>query len=117
MPRSFKIVGAHFRPPAKVILHNLPIGTELFLIPEPTNEFDPNAIAVHWDPNSLPEEYREDMDNALINAASSMEDLLLQETIHLGYIPKVEAANIQLAEPVTGSLKAEGKDFLIETDL
>lgn len=115
--RKFKIVGAHFRPPAKVVLHNLAVGTELQLIPEPDNPHDPNAIAVHLDPNNIAEDLREDMDNALASQASSMDALLEMETVHLGYIPRVEAEHISLPGPVYGTLSCEGKDFFIEADI
>ena len=114
--QTFKIVGAHFRPPAKTVLFNLPVGTELELIPEPTNPYDANAIAVHLRPENIPEEVREDLDNALANNASSMDQPLAMETVHLGYIPKEKAAELSLPDAVIGSLVVDGKDFFIEVD-
>jgi hypothetical protein len=40
------LVGAHFRPPAKLILAALPAGTPLVLEPEPENPYDPQALKV-----------------------------------------------------------------------
>jgi hypothetical protein len=113
----FKIVGAHFRPPAKTILFNLPVGTKLELIPEPENPYDVNAIAVHLLPDNIPESVHEDLDQALMNSASSLADVLALETIHLGYIPRVEAEKISLDDKVTGVLSTDGKDFFIEAEI
>lgn len=44
------LVGANFRTPAdKEITKSLTIGTELRLVRDPTNAFDPNAIRVYYD--------------------------------------------------------------------
>ena len=42
--KSFKIVGAHFRPPAKALLACLPAGAPIWLLPEPTNPYDAHAV-------------------------------------------------------------------------
>lgn len=41
------LVGAHFRPPAKLILECLPSGAPLSLIAEPDNPYDSNAVQVN----------------------------------------------------------------------
>jgi hypothetical protein len=69
------LVGAHFRPPAKALLAVLPTGHPLFLRPEPTNEYDSNAVQV-----------------ALRTA------VLSQEEWHLGYLPRAAKGNKALEE-------------------
>jgi len=48
MNKEFYIAGVKFRPSAeiKLALNEIEEGTELFLDPEPTNRFDPNAIRI-----------------------------------------------------------------------
>lgn len=51
---SIPLVGMHFRPPAKEVLSVLVNGTELILRPEPTNEYDMNAVMVLVDMAEFP---------------------------------------------------------------
>ena len=67
-----KIVGSTFIPGGQEALKALSIGQPLFLVREPDNEYDPNAIAVH--------------------AEYVLEDSI--EILHIGYIPKETAAKI-----------------------
>lgn len=48
------VVGAHFRPPAKVLIAIMPTGHALQLRPEPTNPYDENAIAVWAKADAIP---------------------------------------------------------------
>lgn len=45
------LVGAHFRPPAVALLSALNGRTLLTLRPEPENPYDPQAMAVFWQPD------------------------------------------------------------------
>lgn len=46
MKLSIPLVGMHFRPPAAQVLAALPLGTTVYLVREPSNERDPNAVKV-----------------------------------------------------------------------
>ena len=91
------IVGSHFRPPAKLLLQWLPAGTELSLEPEPSNPYDPNAVAVFLPVESLSKWLHsiqvidEESDLALAGCGSSFDLLTDQcernEPLHLGYLP------------------------------
>lgn len=89
-----KIVGAHFRPPAKAILAALPLGSDLELRPEPTNQYDPNAIAVWVQTSSIPHTVRDDLDLRAKGYGYSADEIFAQSEFHLGYIPKEEAKRI-----------------------
>ena len=83
MSRSI-LVGAHFRPPASLLLAELPSGFPLELRPEPENPYDPMAVAI-WitiDPRYLPP------DDALISVGWTQLDLLSKTEIQLGYLAR-----------------------------
>ena len=99
------IVGMHFRPPAKAIIAVLPMECPLVLVPEPSNPYDPNAIAVFVETKEL-HNFSEAARANLIGLAAGMghdwESLTSPEAWHLGYIPKVNAADIRLDGDVSG---------------
>lgn len=107
-----QIVGAHFRPPAKALLACLPAGHPLWLRPEPTNEYDSNAVQVLLRSDSLPsllEEpfFRDELERQLAGQGSDVESVLAQEEWHLGYLPRaakgnaaLEAWNIQVQQAI-----------------
>lgn len=96
---TFPIVGAYFRPPAKLLLSILPTGTPLALDPEPSNPYDENAVAIYWHPPDGPlstpffsyyshlweslQAIRED----LLGRGFCPEDIMSAESWHLGYLP------------------------------
>ena len=80
------IVGAHFRPPARLVLAALAGGTTLRLEPEPENPYDPNAIKVLVCPEAVPESQRERLAGELPNCGWSLELLLAEREIQLGYV-------------------------------
>lgn len=94
------IVGAYYRPPASTILVYLPLGTNLLLEPEPTNDYDSNAIKVTLDNDTISDwidspNFPSTLDEALVNCGYSVEVIdNLFEPLHLGYIPKTH--NTQL---------------------
>jgi hypothetical protein len=49
MPKQYSIVGQQFTGVSEAFMMNLQSGTEVLLVREPTNEFDPMAIAVYVD--------------------------------------------------------------------
>ena len=85
MPQ-YNIVGAHFRPPAKVLLSQLPSSTPLYLQREPDNQYDPNAIKVLCRGEDVPQS--EDLENALLGTGYEGHEIASQEYWHLGYIPR-----------------------------
>lgn len=91
---SYPIVGAHFRPPAKAILASLPAGAALSLVPEPSNPFDSNAIAVFVEPKEIPPSEHETLAETARGMGFTIEDILTAPAWHLGYIPKALAAAI-----------------------
>lgn len=90
------IVGAHYRPPAKAILQCLPSGAALILRPEPTNQFDANAIMVICPTSSIPESQHEELELHAAGHGFSLDEILSKTEHHVGYIPKELAANIKL---------------------
>lgn len=98
-----QIVGAHFRPPAKALLACLPAGHPLFLRPEPTNEWDENAVQVVLRTSSLPDLLsepfiRDELERQLSGQGSDVESVLGEAEWHLGYLPKAAKGNSALQE-------------------
>lgn len=80
------LVGAHFRPPAKLVLAHLPAGALLTLVPEPDNPYDEKAIKVFANPQDIPESEHAELEAELPLAGSSLDELLSQDEIWLGYV-------------------------------
>lgn len=76
MNRSFFIAGAQYHDLSKII-KDIKVGDFLDLVPEPTNEFDSNAVRVCY------------------------EDLEKPDPVFLGYVPRIFSAE------VCGLLEAE----------
>lgn len=105
MPDSIttQIVGAHFRPPAKALLACLPAGHQLWLRPEPTNEYDENAVQVLLRSTSLQpllsEPFiKDELDRQLSGQGFDLESVLAQPEWHLGFLPKAAKGNPALQE-------------------
>ena len=79
------LVGAHFRPPAKVVLARLPVGTPLHLHPEPENQYDSDAIAVRVRTADIPEEQWENLRLDLPACGWDLQGLLDLPQVQLGY--------------------------------
>lgn len=97
------IVGQHFRPPAKALLACLPAGHPLFLRPEPTNEYDENAVQVLLRSESLrdlcnEEFFRDEVERQLASQGFDLEQVLGEAEWHLGYLPKAAKGNPALQE-------------------
>ena len=126
-PETFPIVGSFYRPPAKSILETIPVGARLTIRAEPTNAFDPNAIAVWIQTTEIPASAHKALllsgatsgfrlgDDRAEDAESWLETILLADSWHLGYIPaitaKTPAARRMIAAgPVAGQfLIVDGK--------
>lgn len=46
--KRFYVAGVQFRPGAAEVIRGIKEGDELELIPEPTNKYDPNAVAIYF---------------------------------------------------------------------
>lgn len=94
------LVGAHFHPPAKALLAVLPAGHPLALRPEPTNEYDENAVQVLLRSTTIPtdEAIREELETQLAGAGFDLESVLAEPEWHLGYLPRAAKGNAKLEE-------------------
>lgn len=82
----FPIVGMHFRPPATQVLARMAVGTELTLVIEPGNAYDPFAVQVWGDPASVPEELHAELAEAILGGGFDLGEVLAGGAIQLGYI-------------------------------
>lgn len=108
---SAPLVGMHFRPPAKAILAVLPADCPLTLYPEPTNEYDPNAIMVHVKSADIPASADEDLQAGAAGFGYDTTMIREREAWHLGYIARHFAETIKLQGPTPAKLSftPEGK--------
>ena len=114
--RTFPIVGAFYRPPAPAIINALPVGAELLLIPEDSNPYDSNAIAVWCPKESLPT-LSDALRSDLAGYGVSPEQYMEYTDVHLGYIPRALAADLRargFAESAIGTFGVDprGKPFV-----
>lgn len=106
---TFPIVGMFYHPPAKALVEVLPIGTPLTLIAEPDNAHDGNAVAVWLYSKDIPESSKEKLSELLLPYGLQIEDVLLEEMWHLGYVPREMAKQLReddtvpVDNPVDGS--------------
>ena len=106
------LMGAHFRPPAKALIQALSSDHPLELRPEPTNPYDPNAVAVWLDASTIaPDILDEELAFTLPSQGQDVESLLEQKWWQLGYLAKEKAAIFQepIARAISGA-NAEGPD-------
>lgn len=89
------LVGTFFRPFGKRLLENLPSGTELTLVPEPSNPYDANAIAVFVDPKAAPD-WEDLMEES---SASGLTEEDWEEPFHIGYVAKTRTAEVRELPP------------------
>lgn len=84
------LVGAHFRPPAKLILECLPSGAPLQLIAEPDNPYDPQAVQVHIKLMEIPESQYPRLNSDLPAMGWDFEEFLVkrdkEESLQLGFL-------------------------------
>lgn len=112
---TLPIVGAFYRPPAQVILANLPVGTPLTLFAEPDNEHDPNAIAVFIEGADINDTAAAAMQEGLADIGLSINDLQEKGYWHLGYIPKNFAAELKSAATIVNDVPYEA-EFAVGND-
>ena len=90
------LVGMYFRPPAEGIVKALPSGARLYLRPEPTNQYDPYAVAVLLRSSDVTkEEVRAVLEMHLMGYGCSLEEFDNVPEWHLGYIKKEFARDLQ----------------------
>lgn len=82
------LVGSHFRPPAKVILENIPAGTPLSFEPEPENPYDSAAVKVLLTPTDIPERCHERLGAAMEGFGADLAEVLEGPPVFLGYVAK-----------------------------
>lgn len=98
-----QLVGAHFRPPAKALLACLPAGHPLLLRPEPTNEYDDNAVQVVLRTPSLDSlltnaAFAEELEQQLAGQGFDLAQVREADEWHLGYLPRAAKGNPKLEE-------------------
>lgn len=108
------ILGAHFRPPAKLIFQYLPAGQILLLEPEPDNPYDANAIKVMLQSSDLPSD-PEFIDN-LQSFGHDIEELRARSAIHLAYIERGRTGDFLEIEEVTLSFGAKGQPMALPVE-
>ena len=95
----YPIVGTRHHPPANCILKFLAVDTPLFLVAEPTNPHDPNAIGVWIERDVLPE--NDAFNFELAGYGTSIVELHELSEVFLGYIPREIAATMASSRMVT----------------
>lgn len=116
MSQSFRVplVGTFFRglPDGRncgpAVLANLPSGTPLTIVPEPTNPFDPNAIAVMLRIIDIPSQAHDNLELELAGYGIMLSELLQQQTFQLGYIAKAKAQELASWIPSAGTSASLG---------
>lgn len=94
---TLPIVGAFHRPPAQALIDVLAVGTPLFLMAEPTNAYDANAIQVYLESHNIPAEAHPSLEEAIARFGLDLDTVLSQDQWHLGYVPKEFAAQLRAA--------------------
>lgn len=86
---TYPIVGVYYRPPAQGFVDILFDGAQLWLRPEPDNQFDPNAIQVLLPVETIKQISPEHADPVLAGWGTTITEASQRsEPLHLGYIPK-----------------------------
>jgi len=106
--QHFPIVGMFYRKPAQAIIDCIPIGTHIYAYAEPSNEVDPNAIAILIDSEHIPEQCHDSLDIKLANYGMEIGDIMGEPTWHLGYIPKGLAAMLKNSGDVQDNIIYHG---------
>ena len=83
------LVGAYFRPPAKLVLESMSVRTPLTLVPEPENPYDELAIGVWVRPQAMNIIAAQDREALFAQSGFPLADLIAQEgLIQLGYLAR-----------------------------
>jgi len=98
------IVGIQFRREGRAILEALPAGAQLELLPEPSNQYDPDAIAVYAPSTSIPPESHDALREALLGYGLELEAVLATERHHVGYIPSPNGRMAHLGTDLRAAL-------------
>lgn len=86
------IVGMYFRPPAKALLSNLPMGTKLALRREPDNPHDSCAIAVELTLSDIDAKWHDRLREECAAWGHDFDEL--EPVVHVGYIGRDVAAKL-----------------------
>lgn len=99
---TINLMGAHFRPPAKLLLSIMQTGYPLELRLEPENPYDPNAIAVWADAGDIDPELLQSKEAELSGSGDCpdfADELELKNwrrtSRHLGYIAKERTQEVR----------------------
>lgn len=96
------IAGIHFYPPARDILNALPIGSLMTLRPEPSNQYDMNAVEVLFDMAEFPV-MRMDLLQKFLREPFDANELCAQGLFKLGYLA---ASGAKTAHGGPGNMEA-----------
>ena len=92
---TLPIVGAFHYPPAKALLDALAIGTPLYLLAAPDNQYDSFAVAVYLNSESIPAASQDALSESLPAFGFELSQILEQETWQLGHVPKEMARTLR----------------------
>ena len=105
------IVGMFYGPqrgsPSQALVNALAIGTPLYLLAEPDNPADPNAVAVYVRSADIPEGAYDALRESLPPFGFDLDQILDGEAWHLGYVPKNFAAQLRLANVVPDDTRVD----------
>ena len=107
--QSYPIVGMFFHQPAPLLVQVLTIGAPLIVMAEPTNNYDPNAIAVWMPTASLSDAALAQLEADLPGCGMDLEGLKAETMWHLGYIPKALAAALKESGAVAEDIDIEAE--------
>lgn len=108
------IMGGRYRGYAQAVQAVLPNDAILWLVPEPTNQYDPDAIAVHAPQASIPESARSDLAVALAGFGLTPFEVDGEESHHIGYLPSPTGKWAHLGTKFREELKLWVEQFAAE---
>jgi hypothetical protein len=107
-----KLVGMHFRPPAKALLAVLPSGAEVRLTPEPDNPYDADAVKVEVRPRAgIAVALHERLAGEAMGFGFSVEEIVgpeAPEWFHVGYIDSKKTGMAAVFARALGGASAQG---------
>lgn len=103
------LVGSSFRMGGQQLLSGLPSGQKLWLVKEPDNVYDSNAIKVMLSVVDIEKEFVEELNGRLAGTGLRIEDLG-NEWQHVGYVAKTGG------KPLQGLELPGNEEFLAEME-
>jgi hypothetical protein len=104
---TLPIVGLFHHQPASLLVECLGIGTLLFLLAEPDNQFDPNAVAVYLESHNIPQAAHEKLEHEAPRFGQSLDSILGQDQWMLGYIPRAMAQVLRETDTVVPNVPVD----------